>query len=114
MADENTFYADDDINRIGLRMARNRGVTIVTSDEAGLSGADDDIHFSYAIEHGYVLVTANIQDFRPMVDEWLEQHDDFPGIVYVNGLANQRPKAIADGLVRLQLADLRIQAGFIS
>jgi hypothetical protein len=110
---DNIFYTDDDVNGIAIRMARKRGVQIVTSAEAGLGGADDADHFAHAVEQGYVLMTANIQDFAPLFAGWLADGNSHPGIVFITGLNNQRPALLAAALDALRDWDMANRLEFI-
>jgi hypothetical protein len=92
------FYADEDVNGPAIRIARNLGVGIVTSSEVGLSGPSDDEQFSYAVEHGYVLVTGNIRHFAPMFKEWLAAGRDHPGMVFIHPRHHRNSKRIAEEL----------------
>jgi hypothetical protein len=78
-----SFYADDDVDGPAIRWARKLGILIVTSNEAGNSGARDSEHFSYAVEHGYVLITGNKKDYEPLFYEWAESGADHPGMIFI-------------------------------
>jgi len=99
----NTLYTDTDVNGRAIRMARriNPDIRIVTADEVGMRYASDPQHFAYAIEHGYVLVTGNIQDYRPLVRDWLKAGKDHPGIAYITDAASRRPSIVAQLLVSI-------------
>lgn len=99
MTQKVTFFTDEDVNGKGIRIARMRGVSIITIFEVGLSGADDDrIPFALAAEKGYVLVGANRLHLEPLFYEWIETKGDHPGLVLISALANQLPGVIADDL----------------
>ena len=111
------FYADEDVNGSAIRIARNLGVEIVTSNEVGLGGSSDEEQFRYAIEHGYVLVTGNIRHFAPMFKEWLAAGRDHPGIVFIHPRHHKNSNLIAEELHILHEAgtpdDLKNQAYWI-
>ena len=98
------FYIDDDVHGQAIRIARKKDVELVTSNEAGNSGADDSVHFAYAIEHGYILVTANIKDFVPMFTEWLEGGNEHPGMVVITSQRIKIAWLIANTLEIIQHA----------
>lgn len=92
------FYTDDDVHGQAVIRARKRGVEIVTSNEAGNRGADDIVHFAYAIEHGYVLVTGNMGDFEALFYEYAATGRDQPGMVCISSRIRQKPNLIAGTL----------------
>lgn len=57
MANSLSFYTDEQFPLFIVRQLRNRGVHIVTTQDAGQYGASDEQQLSYATAHGYVLVT---------------------------------------------------------
>jgi predicted nuclease of predicted toxin-antitoxin system len=95
---EIVFYTDDDVNGKAIKIARNRGVAILTTLEAGRAGAEDDAHFAYAIEHNYIMVTANRLDFEDLFYEWAKTGKDHPGLILIGALLNQNPRRLADSL----------------
>ncbi|HOD81045.1 MAG: hypothetical protein BWX88_04981 [Planctomycetes bacterium ADurb.Bin126] len=51
------FYTDEHISHAVAIYLRQRGVDVVTAVDAGLLGAIDEAHLSYAWKHRRVLVT---------------------------------------------------------
>jgi hypothetical protein len=96
-----TFYTDDDVNGKAIRIARSRGVAIVTSDEASMRGERDEKHFAYAVRKGYVLVTANIGDYVPIFRAWVAAGRNHPGMVVIPHPKAQQPAAVASALCDL-------------
>ncbi len=94
-----TFYTDEDVHGVAIKTARHRGVSIVTANEAGMSGAEDEEHFVYAIERGLVLVSANARHHHPLFSQWLADGKDHPGLVLIAGKRQRDSEAIARGLV---------------
>jgi hypothetical protein len=93
-----TFYTDEDVHGDAIKIARHRGVAIVTANEAGMGGSEDEDHFAYAVETGFILVSANVQDFRPLFDAWVAAGREHPGMVLISSRKAQRAGTIADGL----------------
>jgi hypothetical protein len=98
MADRVIFYTDDNVDGPAIRIARARGVALVTSHEVGLLGAPDPQHFDHAIEHGYVLVTVNTVDFRPLYEARLAQGKHHPGVLFIKPEHYKNSGLIADEL----------------
>lgn len=86
------------------RVARKRGIQVITSHEAGNLGANDDIHFAYAVEHNYVLVTANIVDYLSLFNQWLAEGKTHPGLVLINSEHIKNYILIANELQLVALA----------
>jgi hypothetical protein len=104
--DRITFYADDDVNGPAIQWAKSLGIQIVSSNEADNRGAHDPIHFSYAIEHNYVIVTGNKKDYEPLYFEWAESGADHPGMVLIGPDNRNSSGYIAQELLFLyELAD---------
>jgi hypothetical protein len=99
-----TFYTDEDVNGAAIRIARTRGVSIITADEAGMLGAADSDHFEHAIEKGVILVTANIRHFKPLFDGWMAAGRDHPGAVLITSKKYEDSHTIADELTLIHEA----------
>jgi hypothetical protein len=73
---------------------------VVTPAEAGLLGADDDLHFAFAVEHDLILITKHPADF-------IQLHGtspDHPGIFLIyqdNRPADMQPADIARAIQNL-------------
>ena len=52
-----------------------------TDQGVGLDGADDDVHFTYAVANGLTIITKNPADFVPFHDTLKPNH---PGILGVH------------------------------
>lgn len=50
---------------------REHGVDVVTTNEMGLSGVDDETQLSHATEQHRVIVSNNIGDFAQLHARWL-------------------------------------------
>jgi hypothetical protein len=49
-----------------VRLLEAAGHQVTTPTQAGIAGLDDEIHFRFAAEHGYVLLTKNPDDFQEL------------------------------------------------
>jgi predicted homoserine dehydrogenase-like protein len=68
------FYMDEDVMRGGLvRAVRSQRVEVITASDAGMDSKPDDRHLRYAAEHGLVLYSYNIRDYRPLHNSFIEQ-----------------------------------------
>ena len=77
MAERIRLYTDEHMPRAVVRGLRERGVDTLTVSEAGMLGASDQVHLSFARREGRVLLT---QD-----DDFLRLHAsgaEHAGIVY--------------------------------
>jgi hypothetical protein len=93
-----TFYTDDDVDGLAIRIAKDQGVSIITSYDAGLLGADDPVHFRYAWENGYVLVTGNRRDYIVLFGEAIGSVKEYPGIVFIKPSVREMSNHIANYL----------------
>lgn len=66
------YYLDEHVAEAVATGLRNRGVDVLTLSEAGMLGASDREHFSYAYEEERVLVTYD-DDFLRLADQ-TEEH----------------------------------------
>ena len=68
------FHLDEDCQAVALVAAlREHGVDVVTTNEVGLSGADDETQLSYSSEQRRVIVSNNIGDFARLHGRWLSE-----------------------------------------
>lgn len=71
------YYLDEHVAEAIATGLRNRGIDVLTLSEAGMLGASDREHFSYAHEEGLVLVTYD-DDFLRLAD----QTEGHAGVVF--------------------------------
>lgn len=95
---EITFYMDENVDGDEIRRARGAGVKLITAGEAGNLGANDPAHFRYALEHDYVLVTANVRHFEALFYQWAETGRDHPGLVLISAKSVYRSGSVATEL----------------
>lgn len=77
------FQLDEDCQAAALTAALwQHAIEAVTTNAAGLQGADDETQLREAAAHGRTLVTNNIRDFVPLHARWLvEKRPPHAGIV---------------------------------
>lgn len=71
------YYLDEHLPKAVATGLRNRGIDVLTLSEAGMLGASDREHFTYAYEEGRVLM--------PFDDDFLRlaaQTEEHAGIVF--------------------------------
>lgn len=71
------FHLDEHVPHAIARALTNRGIDVTTTTDAGLLGADDELHIAFANSGGRVIVT-NDADFLRRADAGTAHH----GIVY--------------------------------
>ena len=77
MAEAIRFYADEHVKQAITAGVRRRGADIVTVQEVGLRGEDDEVHLAFAASTGRVILTQDT--------DFLRLHaagNPHPGIVY--------------------------------
>ena len=68
------FQLDEDCQARALASAlRQHGIDVLTTNEAGLGGVDDETQLREAARHDGVMVTNNIRDFVPLHSRWLSE-----------------------------------------
>jgi hypothetical protein len=76
------LYLDDDIASLELaRLLRRAGHDVVRPADNGLSGHDDPVHLTWAIEHSRVLFTANHRDYLKLHNLLRKAGGHDPGII---------------------------------
>ncbi len=74
-------YIDEDIPFSFAQSLLNRGVDVVTTQQAGNSGMSDAEQLQYAAKEGRTIFTHNKRDFRLLHNEYLQTGMDLSGIV---------------------------------
>jgi hypothetical protein len=75
-------YLDENIESIAIAMGlQARGVDVLRSLEAGMSGRSDDAQLEFATSLNRPLLTANRGDFASLHRRWLAQGRSHGGII---------------------------------
>jgi predicted nuclease of predicted toxin-antitoxin system len=77
------------------------GFEVIVPADAGLTGADDEVHFEFARAHGLVLITTNPRDFILLH----ERTSDHPGI-FLLYLDNDVTKDMSDEEIARAIGNL--------
>jgi hypothetical protein len=105
----NVFLTDENVDGPIIRLARAKGVEIIRDVDTDIPcdiDHYDQCLFDYAIEHNYVIVTANIRDFEPKFYKYAETGKDQPGIVFITSKNLHNHFEVAEWLAELQFEDL--------
>ena len=77
------IYLDDDSQDASLiRALRRTTLAVAVCREEGMNGANDAAQLQFAIEHNFVLYTANVRDFELLHRALLRSGGTHPGIIY--------------------------------
>ena len=79
LLDENVHKPDKIISR-----CEAEGIKVIRVHEVELNQTDDIEIFQYAMTSGYIVVTGNIRDFSPEQKRWIEEGNEFPGVIYLS------------------------------
>jgi hypothetical protein len=94
------LYLDDcsnsDLLATLLQQAGHR-VVRPTDDDVGLDGADDDVHFAYAVANALAIITKNPADFLPFHETLKPHHPGILGVYQDNDVSRDMSDA---GIVR--------------
>ncbi|MGH9939534.1 MAG: DUF5615 family PIN-like protein [Blastocatellia bacterium] len=92
------LYFDEDALHRRLKQAmRERGVDILTADEAGMRERDDTDHLDFATAQGRVLYSFNMGDFCGIHTEYIVSDKSHAGII----LAPQQRYSVGEQMRRL-------------
>jgi len=79
------FLLDENVNQPDhiIELCEEAGLPVARVHQLNLHSTDDEIIFERAMEEGYIVVTANVRDFRSLQTEWAASGEEFPGVVYL-------------------------------
>jgi Domain of unknown function (DUF5615) len=83
MSESLNFYTDKHIPKQVAIQLRERGVNVVRCEEVGMGDAKDIQHLSYAVEHGYAMVSLDT-DFQDLHAKWLMTEQAHRGIFCIS------------------------------
>ena len=112
------FYLDEDAQSEALIQAlRSRGVSLLTTSEAGNSKQGDEEQLRFAAAQGRVLLTSNIADFVRLHTEWLKSGTSHGGVILIRQ-QKWGPGELARRIIRVLAqcpgGDMRDRIEFIS
>jgi hypothetical protein len=79
----NLYLDDDSAKAVLVRLLVRAGHQVVTPADAGLVGVSDPRHLIHAVQHGYVLLSRNHDDFEDLHLLIHETNGRHPGILVV-------------------------------
>jgi predicted nuclease of predicted toxin-antitoxin system len=105
------LYLDDDMVRPLLaRLLRTAGHDVILPAEVGLSGDEDPVHFTYAIQQDRILLSRNYHDFELLHNLVVQARGHHPGVLIVrrddNPKRNMSPADIVRALRNLEASGL--------
>ena len=112
-----SYYLDDDSGiRSLVQQASTLGLRILRSDEAGLRGARDEEHLSFAAANAMVLVTSNDGDFQTLHWAWMGASRSHAGIIIAAQLipTGERIRRLLDLMQTADPRDLANNLRFLS
>lgn len=74
-------YLDEDVHTFIAEALRLRGYEAATTRDQHRLGAEDLNQITFAQQHGYTLVTYNVQDYPRLHYEWLRAGKHHAGII---------------------------------
>jgi predicted nuclease of predicted toxin-antitoxin system len=75
------LYLDEDVHTFIAAALRLRGYDATTTRDQSRRGAEDPDQLAFAYQHGYTLLTYNVQDFPRLHYEWLAAEKQRAGII---------------------------------
>ncbi len=94
------FYLDEDLSSEIAKIARARGLDVVSCHELGRNGLSDERQLRFAAEEGRCLVTRNRDDFEEQTVRFFEMEWSHAGLLIVPpSLPSDRFSLIAAALL---------------
>lgn len=103
-----SLYLDECVPQDVTPLLLLRGFDVLTAREAGVLGVMDDVQLSYAAEHGRVIISHNIHDFRRLHREGISHNGIFLVPVGVLTLLHIRIALLADWVAPIRDHRLRL------
>jgi predicted nuclease of predicted toxin-antitoxin system len=90
------FLLDENVNKPDYIIQRcaEKGLEVLRVHQLGLEQTDDEWIFEYALQVGYVVVTANVEHFRVLLTRWMEEGNPFPGVIFLQWTKQRNVEAI--------------------
>jgi hypothetical protein len=80
------LYHDEDIPSSLAQALRNRGVDVVTTQEAGNIGKSDEVQLTFAIQENRAILTHNKKHFITLHNDYLSNNREHRGIIVTDQL----------------------------
>jgi predicted nuclease of predicted toxin-antitoxin system len=99
-----TYLLDENVHKPDVIIARcgAEGIEVIRVHQIGLNQTQDPAIFHYAMEQGYIVVTGNVQDFRPEQKAWIEAGNEFPGVIYLSWVHYRNVEAIIRQIIEVE------------
>jgi predicted nuclease of predicted toxin-antitoxin system len=99
-----TYLLDENVHKPDTIVARCAAVEIdvIRVHQIDLDQTDDHEIFRYAMDHGFIVVTGNIRDFRPNQKWWIDQGNEFPGVIYLSTVHYRNVEAIVLKIIEVE------------
>jgi hypothetical protein len=99
-----TFLLDENIHEPDYIIERcaEFDIEVVRVHQLDLDNTEDEVIFEFAMNAGYIIVTANVRDFRPLQTAWIEAEKVFPGVIYVSRNKYRNPDLIIQRIVEVE------------
>jgi predicted nuclease of predicted toxin-antitoxin system len=75
------FYTDAHIPKVAVEKLLAQGVDIIRCEDVNLKYVEDEVHLTYASEHGRIVVTCD-DDFTKLSALWNREDRFHAGIIY--------------------------------
>ncbi len=75
------LYLDEDVHTFIAEALQLRGYDATTTRDQRRRGAEDPDQLAFTHQHGYTLLTDNVQDFPRLHYEWLAAEKHHAGII---------------------------------
>jgi predicted nuclease of predicted toxin-antitoxin system len=113
-----TLYLDDDIAwPLLAKLLRQAGHDVQLPGDIGMTGSEDPVHLTLAIQDGRVLMTKNHDDFLILHRLLMAAQGNHPGILVVrqenNPARDMTPKGIVAAIRKLEAAAVPVANEYV-
>jgi hypothetical protein len=99
------LYLDQNAHQRLATDARREGYDVVTAREIGLAFAEDEEHLRWAADHGRVVLTHDLHDFRRLATSWFLDGKVHAGII-ISVQPGQPPRGVPYATLLRRLLNL--------
>lgn len=95
------LYLDRHIKKqlaVGLRQ---RGIDVLTTEEASIDTASDEDQLAFAAKQDRAILTFNIRDFAPLHEQWTADAKPHAGIIVSHQLGSRQYGVLLARMLRL-------------
>ena len=95
------LYLDRHIKKQLAVDLRQRGIDVLTTEEASMDTASDEDQLAFAAQQDRAVLTFNIRDFAPLHERWTAEAKSHAGIIVSQQLGSRQYGVLLSRTLRL-------------